>query len=175
MEKTVTSHYGCLRTAHQTTHQPEEPQPPEGPDGMLDVRDRPRRMVATIHERHRLVQELLAQGRSLRWISRDLDLDYYAVRRYARTADVGELLVKVTSAGPCWTTSKPYIHQRFTQRCHNASQLHREICDQGFPGDRSVVNSYVRLLKQGTITAPPPLVEHLELRPGRRPGDQGQS
>ncbi|WP_407660904.1 transposase [Kitasatospora paracochleata] len=26
MEKAVTSHYGCLRTAHQATHQPGEPQ-----------------------------------------------------------------------------------------------------------------------------------------------------
>ncbi len=87
---------------------------------MLDVRGRPRRIVATIRERHRVVKELLAQGRTL--------LDDY----------------------------KPYIHQRFTQGCRNASQLHREIRDQGLPGDRSVVNSYVRLLKQGTVTAPPP-------------------
>src|SRR6478752_7112608 len=57
VEKTVTSHYGCLRTAHQTEHQPGEPQPPAEPDGMLDVRGRPRRIVATIRERHRVVQE----------------------------------------------------------------------------------------------------------------------
>ncbi|MFD9595538.1 ISL3 family transposase [Kitasatospora sp. NPDC059973] len=156
MEKTVTSHYGCLRTAHQATHQPGEPQPPAEPDGMLDVRGRPRRIVATIRERHRAVQELLAQGRSLRGISRDLDLDYYAVRRYARTADVDELLVKVTQRRTLLDDYKPYIYQRFTQGCRNASQLHREVRAQGFPGDRSVVNSYVRLLKQGTVTAPPP-------------------
>ncbi|MGW8767482.1 hypothetical protein ACWGN5_33870 [Streptomyces sp. NPDC055815] len=30
-------------------------------DGMLDVRGRPRRIVATIRERHHAVQELLAQ------------------------------------------------------------------------------------------------------------------
>ncbi|WP_329587076.1 ISL3 family transposase [Streptomyces sp. NBC_01362] len=156
VEKTVTSHYGCLRTAHQTTHQPGEPQPPAEPDGMLDVRGRPRRVVATIRERHRVVQELLVQGRSLRGISRDLDLDCYAVRRYARIADVDELLVKVTQRRTLLDDYKPYIHQRFTQGCRNASQLHREIRDQGFPGDRSVVNSYVRLLKQGTVTAPPP-------------------
>lgn len=63
---------------------------------MLDVRGRPRRIVATIRERHREVHELLTQGRSLCGISRDLDLDYYAVRRYANTANVDELLVKLT-------------------------------------------------------------------------------
>ncbi|MFG3531908.1 ISL3 family transposase [Streptomyces sp. NPDC047917] len=96
VEKTVTSHYHCLRTAHQAKHQPGEPRPPAEPDGMLDIRGRPRRIVATIRERHRAVQELFPQGRSLRGISRDLELDYYAVRRYARTSDVDELLVKVT-------------------------------------------------------------------------------
>jgi transposase len=156
VEKTVTSHYSCLRNAHKTTHQPGEPQPPAEPDGMLDVRGRPRRIVATIRERHRAVQELLAQGRSLRGISRDLDLDYYSVRRYARTADVDELLVKVTQRRTLLDDYKPYIYQRFVQGCRNASQLHREVRGQGFPGDRSVVNSYVRLLKQGTVTAPPP-------------------
>ncbi|WP_311774999.1 ISL3 family transposase [Streptomyces nodosus] len=135
VEKTVTSHDDCLRTTHQAKHQPGDPQPPAEPDGMLDVRGRPRQIVATIRERHRGPQELLTQGRSLRGISRDLDLDYYAVRRYSRTANVDELLVKVT--------------QRRTL-------LDDYVRDQGFSGDRSVVNSHVRLLKQGTITAPPP-------------------
>ncbi|MET9378847.1 ISL3 family transposase [Streptomyces sp. NPDC002992] len=156
VEKTVTSHYGCIRAAYAAVHPPAAPEPPAEPDGMLDVRGRPRRIVATIRERHRAVHEFLAQGRSLRGISRDLDLDYYAVRRYARTAHVDELLVKVTQRRALLDDYKPYIYQRFAQGCRNASQLFREIRDQGFPGDRSVVNSYVRLLKQGTITEPPP-------------------
>ncbi|WP_436776482.1 hypothetical protein [Yinghuangia sp. YIM S09857] len=52
-----------------------------------------------IRDRHQAVCELLAQGRSLRGVSRDLDLDYHAVRRYARTVDVEELPVKVTQLG----------------------------------------------------------------------------
>ncbi|GAA2974382.1 ISL3-like element IS469 family transposase [Streptomyces enissocaesilis] len=156
VEKTVTSHYGCIPSAHAAVHQSVKPQPPSEPDGMLDVRGRPRRIVATIRERHGAVHGLLAQGRSLRGISRDLDLDYYAVRRYARTANVEELLVKVTQRRTLLDDYKPYIYQRFVQGCRNASQLFREVRDQGFPGDRSVVNSYVRLLKQGTITASPP-------------------
>ncbi|MEU8679566.1 transposase [Streptomyces sp. NPDC048560] len=42
VEKTVTSHCGCLRAPHQAAHQPGEPQPPAEPDGMLDVRGKPR-------------------------------------------------------------------------------------------------------------------------------------
>ncbi|MGW7310807.1 transposase [Streptomyces sp. NPDC054835] len=137
VEKTVTGHYGCIRAAHAAVHQPGKTQPPTEPDEMLDVRGRPRRIVATIRERHQAVHELLAQGRSLRGISRDLHLDYYSVRRYARTANVNELLVKVTQRRTLLDDYKPYIYQRFVQGCRNASQLHREVCEQGFPGDRS--------------------------------------
>ncbi|MGW7201728.1 hypothetical protein [Streptomyces chryseus] len=56
-----------------------------------------------------LTTRSLAQGRSLRGISRDLDLDYYAVRRYARTSDVDTLLVKVTQRRTLLDDHKPYL------------------------------------------------------------------
>ncbi|MFW6694849.1 transposase [Streptomyces sp. MAR4 CNX-425] len=126
------------------------------PDGFLDVRGQPRRIVATIRERHQAVQNLHAEGRSLRGISRDLDLDYYAVRRYARTANVDELLVKVTQRRTRLDDYKPYIYDRFTHGCRNASQLFREVRDQGFRGERTAVSRYVRLLRDGVVTTPPP-------------------
>ncbi|MFF5924258.1 ISL3 family transposase [Streptomyces flavochromogenes] len=129
VEKTVTGHYACIRAAHAAVHKPEESPPLTAPDGILDVRGRPRRIVATIRERHRDVHQLLAQGRSLRGISRDLDLDYYAVRRYARTPNAEELLVKVTQRRTLLDDYKSYIYQRFVQGCRNASQLYREVHD----------------------------------------------
>ncbi|MEU2358978.1 transposase [Streptomyces misionensis] len=126
------------------------------PDGLLDVHGRPRCIVATIRERHRAVQELHAAGRSLRGISRDLDLDYYSVRRYARTENVDELLVKVTQRRTKLDDYKPYIYRRFTEGCHNARQLFREVRDQGCPGERAMVSRYVRLLREGMVTTPPP-------------------
>ncbi|WP_164495592.1 transposase (plasmid) [Streptomyces sp. NBC_01732] len=155
VEKTVAAHYGCLRSAHESATVANEPEPPPVPDGFLDVHGRPRRIVATIRERHRAVQELRATGRSLRGISRDLDLDYYSVRRYARTANVDELLVKVTQRRTKLDDYKPYIYQRFTEGCHNARQLFREVRDQGFPGERTTVSRYVRLLREGMVTTPP--------------------
>ncbi|MEE1805085.1 hypothetical protein [Streptomyces sp. BE133] len=67
------------------------------PDGTTAVNGRPRRIVARIRERHQAVHELLARACPLRGISRDLQLDSYTVRRHARTSDVNDLLVKVTS------------------------------------------------------------------------------
>ncbi|MFF8717721.1 ISL3 family transposase [Streptomyces sp. NPDC015184] len=57
-EKTVAAHYRCLRSAHEAAAVANEPEPPPMPDGLLDVHGRPRRIVATIRERHRAVQEL---------------------------------------------------------------------------------------------------------------------
>ncbi|MFI6645911.1 transposase [Streptomyces sp. NPDC050504] len=122
---------------------------------MLDSRGRPRRIVSTMLERHRAVQQLRAEGRSLRGISRELHLDYYAVRRYARTTDVSQLLVKVTQRRTKLDDYKTYLYQRYCEGCSNASQLFREVRDQGFSGDRSTVNAYIRQLKLGTIPPPP--------------------
>ncbi|MFE4972729.1 hypothetical protein ACFRAR_11500 [Kitasatospora sp. NPDC056651] len=85
----------------------------------------------------------------------NLDLDHHAVRRYAQAADTDELPVKVTQRRTLLGDDKPCIYQRLTQGCRNASRLHREVRDQGFPGDRSVVNSYVRLLEQGRAPGAP--------------------
>ncbi|MGW1811533.1 hypothetical protein [Streptomyces sp. NPDC002078] len=155
VEKPVAAHYSCLRSAHESAAAANEPEPPPVPDGFLDVHGRPRSIVATIRERHRAVQELRAAGRSLRGISRDLDLDYYSVRRYARTANVDEMLVKVTQRRTKLDGYKPYIYRRFTEGCHNARQLFREVREQGFPGERTTVSRYVRLLREGMVTAPP--------------------
>ncbi|MFB7225345.1 hypothetical protein [Streptomyces sp. NPDC056227] len=74
-----------------------EAEPPLAPDGTKDVNGCPRRIVAGIRERRQAANELLSHGCPLRGISRDLQLDYHTVRRHARTPDVDDLLVKVTS------------------------------------------------------------------------------
>ncbi|MGW7081422.1 ISL3 family transposase [Streptomyces sp. NPDC054866] len=157
VEKCVTRHYACLRLpGRDEGTEPVGELVPPMPDGMLDSRGRPRRIVPTMLKRHASVQQLRAEGRSLRGISRELHLDYYAVRRYARTPDVRQLLVKVTQRRTKLDDYKPYLYQRFTEGCRNASQLFREVRDQGFSGDRSTVNAYIRQLKLGTIPPPTP-------------------
>ncbi|WP_316744388.1 hypothetical protein [Streptomyces sp. MK7] len=53
-------------------------------DGFCHLRGRPRRIVTIIRECRRAVQALLAEGRPLRDISSDLDLDSYTVRAVTR-------------------------------------------------------------------------------------------
>ncbi|UQA90621.1 hypothetical protein [Streptomyces halobius] len=112
------------------------------------------------------------QQAALLGISRDLDLDYYSVRRYARTENVDELLVKVTQHRTKPDDYKPYIYRRFTEGCDNARQLFREVLDQGLPGERTTVSRYVRLLREGMVTTPPPPAQtrctlHTRIRPTR--------
>ncbi|MFE4337000.1 hypothetical protein ACFRQM_49115 [Streptomyces sp. NPDC056831] len=92
------------------------------PDGANDVNGRPRRIIAGIPERRPAVHELLSHGSPLHGISRNSQLDYYTVRRHARTPDVDDLLVKVTSRRTLLDDFKPYIYKRFAEGCHNAGQ-----------------------------------------------------
>lgn len=155
VERTVAAHHGCIKAAFVAAEPPpvEVHLPP--PEGYCDVRGRPRPLVARTTERYAAVQELVAAGRSLRGISRDLDLDYYTVRRYARAGSLSELLASAIHRSTLLDEFKPDLYQQFTQGQRNASQLFRQIRQQGYTGSRTTVSRYLQLLK-GTVVAPPP-------------------
>ncbi|MFG2349558.1 transposase [Streptomyces phaeochromogenes] len=50
---------------------------------------------------------------------------------------------------------KPYLYQQFAAGRRNASQLFREIRDQGYRGTLNTAGRYVHLLKKGLVPAPP--------------------
>jgi hypothetical protein len=167
VDKTVAAHHGCIKAAFGAEQPPAQPAPPELPDTHLDVRGRPRALAARTIERYQAVQELVAEGRSLRGISRDLRLDYYTVRRYARAASLDELIAAAVYRRSVLDAFKPYLYERLTQGQHNAVQLYREVRKQGYTGSASTVNLYVHLLKRG-VTAPPARAR------SRRPAPQRQ-
>jgi transposase len=160
VEKTVSAHYGCIKSAYADLASDDqvEPEAPSAtlPDRHLDVRGRDRKLVARTTDRYFAVQELVAQGRSLKGISRDLSLDHYSVRRYARASSLEELLAKAVHRVSLLDEFKPYLFQRVTDGCGNALQLFREIHAQGYHGSSSTVGLYVRLLKAGTVPPPAP-------------------
>ncbi|WP_165959676.1 ISL3 family transposase [Nonomuraea longispora] len=92
VEKTVGMHHGCVKQSYAELpgNCGELAAPPEPPDGLLDVHGRERALVTRTTRRYAEVQELVAKGCSLKGISRDLNLDHYAVRRYARAAGLEE-------------------------------------------------------------------------------------
>ncbi|MDP4511226.1 transposase [Nonomuraea turcica] len=114
VEKTVGAHHGWVKQAYAELpgNGGELAAPPEPPDGYLDVNGRERALVTRTTRRYAEVQELVAQGRSLKGISRDLNLDYYAVRRYARAASLEELLIAATHRTTLLDAYKSYLYER---------------------------------------------------------------
>ncbi|TMR04349.1 ISL3 family transposase, partial [Nonomuraea turkmeniaca] len=164
MEKVVGAHYGCVKSAYANLpgNREEPAAPPKQPDGYLDVNGRERALVTRQTSRYLETQELVAQGRSLKSISRELNLNYYAVRRYARADSLEEVLAKAVNRPTLLDAYKPYLYEQFAVGCHNASQLFRQIQEQGYGGSLGPVDRYIRLLRKGA--APPPPVSYKPLR-----------
>jgi transposase len=163
VEKTVSAHHACVRTAFENTVPAapptsddiwQTPPLPTSAAGMLDVCGRERRLVTRTRERYTAVRQLLDSGSTLEDICRTLQLDRSTVRRFARASSIDELLVKATNRSTILDEYKPYLHQRWNEGCHNSAQLHQEIAALGFAGSIQTVQRYLRPFKAAT-TAPP--------------------
>ncbi|MFE5948600.1 transposase [Streptomyces sp. NPDC056480] len=154
VKKTVGSHQACIRSVFVTTAATEPgtavgtTEPLNPPDGTHDCLGRPRRLVARTRERFAAVQERLAEGKSLRAIARELRLDHSTVRRFARAGSIDELLTRAVNRQSILDAYKPYLHQRWSDGCHDIPRLHRELRDLGFPGDIQTVRRYLRPSKE---------------------------
>ncbi|MFH8837272.1 ISL3 family transposase [Streptomyces sp. NPDC017868] len=185
VEKTVGAHNGCIRAAFAIPPAAKEPaagdlvtkEPPTPettsfvpPDGTLDSLGRPRRLVTRTIERYEAVQQRLAEGKTLAAIRRELRLDHSTVRRFARARSLDELLVKATNRATILDEYKTYLHQRWTDGCHDIPQLHRELREQGFTGDVQCVRRYFRPFKKPHSPRPkhPPAPDP-EPRPAPKP------
>ncbi|MFE7424264.1 ribonucleotide-diphosphate reductase subunit beta [Streptomyces sp. NPDC057545] len=123
MEKTLAAHYGCIRAAHAAANPAREPKTPAEPDGMLDVRGRPRRVVTTIRERHRAVQALLVASTLLSslllYAGFHLPLHFSTHALLTNTADMIRLILRDKAVhGYC----SGYKYQRGLEKLDAAGQ-----------------------------------------------------
>jgi len=103
---------------------------------------------------------LLAAGRSLAAIAAELGLSRNTVRRFARAADPGELLVRD------WTSRtagilhgyEAYLRERWNSGCTNATMLWQEIRARGSPGGYSSVRDYLARFR-GNAPMPAPALK----------------
>jgi transposase len=153
-QKTAARHRGCL----------EEPVPAALAAPAAEQRQAADSALARrIRERYQQVQELHARGHSAAAITRHTGLSREAVRRYLHAGGTGELLAAVL-AGPRGRPSaldpwKPYLRQRWDEGCRNATVLHAEIRDRGYPGRYDTVCAWLRPFRRaGTLppAAPAP-------------------
>jgi transposase len=156
--KTVTA---CRADLHEPAPEPSDQQPaepagsipaapasPSPAEGGLATRSR---------ERHAAIHDLLGQGHNLTQICQMLGLTRNTVRKFARAATPEHVITGPRPHTSGLDTFAAYLHQRWTQGCTDAAQLHAEITEQGYRGGQRSVRRYLQPLRAALpTTAPPP-------------------
>ncbi|MFD3998763.1 ISL3 family transposase [Streptomyces sp. NPDC058583] len=159
VERVIGRHRADLRQP-LTSHDDRTEDDPvsEGRDrAELDIHGRPRPLVARTRERHQQIHERIERGDSLRTIARDLQLSRGTVNRFARAADVDELLLAAIHRPTLIDDYRHYLHHRWMEGCTNASALTREIQRLGYRGDVNTVRRHLKPYRNGAIPATAPL------------------
>jgi len=109
------------------------------------------RVAVRTRQRHAAVHALLAQGRTIKQIARELDLSRNTVRRFARAADPDILLVHNGTGKRTKDLQDydAYLRQRWSQGCTNARRLHQELRELGYRGAVTTVRQHLQPWRTG--------------------------
>uniref|UniRef100_UPI000A626121 ISL3 family transposase n=1 Tax=Nocardia miyunensis TaxID=282684 RepID=UPI000A626121 len=147
------------------------PAPPaDPPDGLSSGA-----LAQRITRQHPQIQQMLAQGRTISAISRELHLDRKTVRRYART-ELDDLLHSGVRRASLIDPFVPHLQRRWREGCVNAAVLFQEIVAQGFAGSTQTVRRYLQHWRVAGVPVEPPAVITPRKVAGwimRRPDDLG--
>ncbi|WP_067836800.1 hypothetical protein [Nocardia lijiangensis] len=126
---------------------------PVAPDQRQD------RTAVRTRQRWAQVHALLAEGTTIRAISRELGLARGTARRFARAESADELLVHNRTGyriSPL-EAYKPDLHRRRNEGCTNTTQQFEEIRAHGYRGSEKMVRNYLQPFRAlAHIPAPPP-------------------
>ncbi|CRK59259.1 Mobile element protein [Alloactinosynnema sp. L-07] len=160
VEKTVVAHRACLAEPEITSQAAADSERPgEGgnedavvadaaqsstPDTALAPIVEIRPIVGQFRERHAAIQALRSQGKGIRAIAAELDLDRKTARRFFYATSVEELLAKTLNRSSLLDDFKSHLHQRFNEGCTDAASLTAEIRTLGYRGSERTVYRYVQ-------------------------------
>lgn len=103
------------------------------------------RLAPRVRQRFDQIQQPQAEGLGVKAIAWRLGLARGTVRRFARASTVDELLTKAHAGRPSLLDEfKPYLHQRWSEGCINATVLFAEIRQRGYRGTANTLRSYLR-------------------------------
>jgi transcriptional regulator with XRE-family HTH domain len=102
------------------------------------------------------VQELHAQGMSLRAIADQLGLARNTVRKYFRQPPEPPIPTPRPLRASQLDQYEDYMLKRWRQGCRNAAQIHREIRELGYQGGNTNVRAYIAHLRKSTADGSPP-------------------
>ncbi len=97
-------------------------------------------------ERYQSVIDLHTQGVKIRAIARQLKMSRATVRRYL-DAEGPPQTSKHRKRGSILDSYLSHLSRRWTEGIHNASQLYREIHEQGYAGSRSLVGRWAAMTR----------------------------
>lgn len=125
--------------------------PPPADDTMpAEVQPLPEKKIVTrLREHHTAVHQLAAQGLNKSAIGRKLGLHQATVRKYLNAASVAELTAVTEQRAHLVDDYVSYLHKRWNEGERNATQLFREIKQQGYPGGELAVQRYLRRFRKG--------------------------
>jgi transposase len=148
VEKTVNAHRSRLVA----------PAPPPADDTMpAEVQPLSEKKIVTrLREHHAAVHELAAQGLNKSAIGRKLGLHQATVRKYLNAATFTELTAVTEQRAHLVDDHVAYLHRRWNEGERNATELFREIKQQGYPGGELAVQRYLRRFRKGLGHAPHP-------------------
>lgn len=105
--------------------------------------DETKPIVGQFRERYAAIQVLRAQGRGIRAIAGELNLDRKTARRFFYATGVEELLAKTLNRPSLLDDFTPYLHQRFNEGCTDTASLTAEIRTLGYRASERTVYRYV--------------------------------
>lgn len=142
------AHSGCDIPVADVPHGDATAEAPPGGEARLAPRSR---------ERYAQVHALRAQGKGMRTIGKELDLDRKTVRRFLQADGPDQICFKATSRARILDDHRAYLHRRWTEGCTNASQLFTEIRAQGYCGSVRTVYRYLQTFRHDqTLPDPRP-------------------
>lgn len=110
-------------------------------DGVIYQQNRARR-----YGRYMEMAKMRGQGVSVLGIAQALRMSRMTVYRYLNTKCFPERVAGKERSSKL-RSYLPYIHRRWAEGCHNATQLWREVAGQGYRGKPAMVRRYVRRLR----------------------------
>ncbi|MFJ8828379.1 ISL3 family transposase [Streptomyces sp. NPDC102467] len=161
IERTVIAHRPCLHSPELTEVDSFRRMAKAPPSTLNPDTGKEKWLVTRTRERYEVVQRLLARGRSISAIGRELGLARHTAERYAHCENLDALI-----DGSLRTTRlddyKPYLIRRWNEGCTDAARLFREIRALGYPGQTpQAVRHYLRPLRTslGSIRSPAPILK----------------
>ena len=112
------------------------------------------------------LQELHAQGLSLRAIARRTGYDRKTIRKWLKVGGIPHYRPRPPQPSKL-DAFKPYLHERLALGVLNATRLVQELRSRGYTGGKTIVKDYLEPLR-------PPRVARATLRYEPAPGEQAQ-